>query len=118
MQIGHRLCSNSVASDISVCKIEFKKSFEVDCLFRYKLAISIGMKRKLSSPSRMKYVRALKNNAGNNRHTPTMPKYPILTTHDPCISAAMNRAQIFGISSSVNNSAIRIISFLLNIVIS
>jgi hypothetical protein len=54
--------------------MEFRNSLEVDCLFRYKLAMSIGIKRKFNTPSMMKYVRALNTNAGINKQTITMPK--------------------------------------------
>jgi hypothetical protein len=73
-QIGHMLSRISIASDISVFNMEFRNSLEVDCLFRYKLAMSIGIKRKFNTPSMMKYVRALNINAGINKQTITMPK--------------------------------------------
>lgn len=116
-QINHMLRSSSVASEISVCSMEFKKSFDADCLFKYKLAISIGIHRKLNMPSTMKYVRAFNSRAGSSRHTPTIPEYPTFITTVPSISTAIKRAQMFGISSSVNSNTMQTICCFVNFII-
>jgi hypothetical protein len=69
-----------------------RNAVEVDCLFKYKLAISIGKKRKLNTPSTIKYVLAFRNRAGINNIMITIAKYAIFLSHEYSKSIATKRA--------------------------
>ena len=88
MHNGHKELSNSVASPKFVLKIFCRKAIEVDCLLRYKLAISIGKNKKLKIPSTIKYVLALRNNAGIKSRIRTTQKYAIFLSKEYSKSAA------------------------------
>ena len=74
---GHREMSSSLASCISVRRIFCRNAKEVDCLFKYKLAISIGKNKKLKIPCTIKYVLALRNSAGKRSNIKTIQRYAI-----------------------------------------